>query len=661
MQEFIKKYKVQIGLVVILLIEFALFRTYVLREIIGSCPRKIDQAVFMRMTYHMYENVVNGNYGAVFKEIYEGLGQGAFPVFGLISLFILGKSRLSLLTVNFILFILAQLMGFRSVKLISNSNKIGFFFLGLFLMIQSPFLEAGDLVDYRMDFAGFCLYTCWVAALILAYYKQEKKYNYQSAIFVGLLFMFRSNTIAYVAIAFLLFECIHILFFKSKIVDEIKYLLKYGCIVIAAGGWYILLQFKNLYHYYVTAHVTSAEPEIRMVEQGINNWISYLLFYPFMLIKNHLGYILSFLLAAIILISAIMYFINKRGKKLKLQRNEVIALCVGLCSFSAPFIVLTMDVSKSSVVICTVAGAAVFITCYVFSLVCNRKLLSDRILFIFMAAMIAAGMSNYIGNTTKEHTGYDEQTQAQMLAINNCMKEYIIKNDLEEAKLLVDRICDAITTDVLTVLTYESENHYVNMGYAWNDLNTYKDYTPEEVETALQEADLMVLSTGEYTTQSFYPTDSTFDKYRDTMWKYASKNLVKLGEFMLGNDEVVVFGKGQVEFQPTWEDWMSNSGNYITFQKELTQQHNIIIEGNTGGMYQKGDIMTEVYYDGKPILSTIDIIDGRYFIDVDISTFDLGIYELELGFNNYFIPKEIGTNEDTRKLVIMSPDTISIN
>lgn len=661
MWETIKKYKIQLIFVIIVLLEFALFRTYVLREIEGSCPRNIDQAVFMRITYSLYDNIINGNYGTAFKEVYNSLGQGAFPVFGLIALFLFGKSRLSLLLVNFILFILAQLIGFCCVKLISNSNKIGFLFWGLFMMIQSPFFGGGgDLVDYRMDFAGFCLYSCWVSTLMLAYHKQKKQYYYLSAVFVGLLFLFRSNTIAYVSIALLLFECLNIFVYKQKIFEELCNLLKYGCIVLASGGWYILFQIKNLYHYYITAHVTSAEPEIRMVEQGIGSWISYILFYPYKLVKDHLGYILSFVLVFIVLVSVILYMVNRNKKKLKLQKNEVIAFCAGFCSFCAPFIVLTLDVSKSAVVICTVAGAAVFISSYIFALICNRKLIIDKVLLILMFVIAGAGIVSYVGNTTKGHVGYDVQSQSQMLAINNRMKEYLIDNDLKEARLLVDRICDAITTDVLTVLTYESESQYIDVGYAWNGLNTYANYSYEEVETALEEADIMVLSRDGYTTQSYYPTDSNFDQYRDIMWQYASDNLINLGEFELGNDKVVIFGKGQVKVQPMWDDWMSNTGNYILFEKELDQQQSIYIEGYAGGIFKNGDLKVDAVYGENSVLSNIEIIDDRYYIEVDISKFDLGSYELEMIFDKYFIPKELGTNEDTRRLVIMRPDTVSI-
>lgn len=226
MDIYLRKYKNIILLIIIFLLEFALFRTCIQREILGSCPRNIDQAVFMRMTYHLYENIVSGNYREVLQEISTGLGQGAFPIFGLIFLFLFGKSRLSLLLVNFVLFVLAQMVGFYYVKRMSGSNKIGWIYLGLFLMIQSPFFEAGGIFDYRMDFSAFCLYTCWMVTFIAAHYLEDKRTYYLSALFCGLVLMFRSNTLAYLGIAFVLFECVFVFVLKrEKLKNELVKLI----------------------------------------------------------------------------------------------------------------------------------------------------------------------------------------------------------------------------------------------------------------------------------------------------------------------------------------------------------------------------------------------------------------------------------------------------
>jgi hypothetical protein len=648
---------------ILLIMEFALFRTYVLREIEDSCPRNIDQSVFMRMTYHMYENILNGNYGQVLSEIRSGLGQGAFPIFGLIALFLFGKSRLSLLMVNFILFIIAQIVGFYAVKKISNRDIIGYLYIGMFLMIQSTFMAAGDLVDYRMDFSGFCLYTCWFALFVAAYYTEDKKTYYLSAVFAGLCLMFRSNTLAYMCVAFAFFECLYVFVFKKiKFKNELINLLKYIGVVIVSGGWYILLELPSLFNYYITAHVTSDEPLIRMLEQGISNNVEYLLFYPRSLFNDHLGVKLKIFIIIIILGSIIIYFINRKKKNLKISKNEIIALVAGICAFLSPIIVLTIDVSKSSVVICTISGAAVILGIYFWTLSVNRNLINKYVVMTVTICAVGLGVLNYVDNTTKHHTGYDVTSQDEMLAINRCMEEYIIENDLDSGKLLVDRICDAITTDVLTLLTYEDYGKYVDMGYAWNEINTYVTYTKEEVDEALAEADIMVLSKNGYSTESYYKSDESYAKYREIMLGYAYDNMIQLGEFELGGDILVVFGKGQASVTSTWTDWMSDEGTKVKFKKMTDNQTQIIINGDIGGGFDESDDLTsEVILSEEIVPSTLSLENGRYIISIDISSLELGDYSMELKFNDYFIPSELGINSDTRKLVLMAPDNISVN
>lgn len=662
MSKYIKTNKNIIFLVLVFLLEFALFRTCVQREIIGSCPRNIDQAVFMRITYHMYENIVAGNWKEVLYEITTGLGQGAFPIFGVVYLFLFGKSRFSLLLVNFTLFIFAQIVGYWSVKKISNSNKLGWMFIGLFLMIQSPFFEAGGVFDYRMDFSAFCLYTCWIVTFIAAHYSKDKKMYYLSAVFCGMVLMFRSNTLAYLGIAFLLFECIFVFILKQEtFVLELIKLIKYGCVVILSGGWYILAQAKSLYQYYLVAHVTSAEPEVRMIEQGITNARDYLLFYPRSLVNTHLGKVLFYTLLILVVISLLVYIMNKKKKQLTVEKNEWTALVAGICGIVAPFIVLTIDVSKSAVVICTVSGAAVTLVLFVAIITYNKNLWGRHVPYILTIICVCMGIGNYVDNTTKTHVGYDKGVQKEMLAINQSMKEYLVENELDTAKLLVDRICDAITTDVIAVLTYEDADLFVDMGYAWNTINTYYEYTDDEVEMALSEADLMVLSKDVYVKNSYYPSDASFDKYREKMLEYAYNNLVELGEFSLGGDILVVFGKGQAKVSSAWTDWMSDEGNWISFNKVNDKQEKIIIEGNLGGGFNAAqEIMPIVALDGINIPCTVEVMDNRYFIDVDISELEIASYKGELKFNNSFVPSELGINEDTRRLVIMKPDKVVI-
>lgn len=663
MNKFIAKYKNIIFLSLIFLLEFALFRTCVQRDIIGSCPRNIDQAVFMRKTYHMYENIVSRNWGEVLYEISTGLGQGAFPIFGLIFLFLFGKSRLSLLLVNFTLFVLAQGVGFYYVKKMSNSNRLGYVFLGLFLMIQSPFTGAGDMFDYRMDFSAFCLYTCWIVAFMAAYYLDDKKIYYLSAVFCGMVLMFRSNTLAYLGIAFLLFECIFVFALKrEKIKQELIKLIKYAFVVIISGGWYILVQIKALLQYYLTAHVTSDEPEIRMFEQGITNTTDYLLFYPRNLVNTHLGKILFYFILLLGIISVIWYFINKNKKKLKLDKNEWTALFAGICGFVSPFIVLTIDISKSAVVICTVAGAFVVIGIYIIVVIYNKKIYGKYLPYILAVVCTILGLFNYINNTTKTYIGYEKNIQKEMLNINQCIEEYIVKNNLSSVELLVDRVCDSIRTDVITVLTYEDKDLYVDVKDALNTTTIYSKFTDKEVDDALSETDLVVLSENPYTKYSYYPIDYSLNEHREYMLEYAQNNLIKLGEFSLDGDMFVIFGRGHASVSPTWDDWMSDEGNWISFNKQDDNQKKIIIEGNLGGGFSDLDeFQPIVSFNDLNIPCTVKVDDDRYIISIDVSSLDIAEYKLELKFSNSFIPSKLGISEDTRKLVVMSPDKVSIN
>lgn len=659
----LKKHKNIIILSSLFLLEFALFRTCVQREIIGKCPRNFDQTTYLHITYHMYENIVQGNYRTVLADIRYELGVGAFPVFGLIYMFLFGKSRLSLLAVNFTFFALAQTVGFYCIKKISGNNRLGYIFIGLFLMVKSPFFYAGGLFDYRMDFSALCLYTCWISTFMAAHYLKNKRMYYLSAVFCGLTLMFRSNTLAYIGIAFLLFECIYVFLLKEqKLKNEMINLMKYGCVVMVSGGWYILLHIKELFGYYIIGHGTGEEPKLRMLEQNIKSIREYLYFYPKSLYEMHLGKALCHILLFLILVSLIFYLANKRKKSkiLKIEKNEVTALFACVCGFVAPFIVLTIDVAKSPVVIGIVTGTAVIFVMLIMSINYNKNLWKNHLIYTVGAVgILLVGAVNYVSNTTKVQPGYDENAQTESLAINKCMEEYLINNNLQTAHLMIDKVCDTVASDMLIVLTFEDYDRYIDVGNSWGKLQITSEYTDEEVNDALSRTDLLVLTKDAYPANSIYPLDASFDKYREIMLQYAYDNLYKLGDFTLGGDELLIFGKAQAEIIPTWEDWMGAEQNWLIFNKMDFKQKFITLEGNLGGILDSPDkIQPVIEYEGIEIPCCVEVENERYKITVDITGLDAGSYTLEIQFENCFIPKELGINEDTRGLVIMAPDNI---
>ena len=119
----------------------------------------------------------------------------------------------------------------------------------------------------------------------------------------------------------------------------------------------------------------------------------------------------------------------------------------------------------------------------------------------------------------------------------------------------------------------------------------------------------------------------------------------------------MVFGKGQVKVASSWNDWMSDEGNWIIFNKQDERQNKIVIEGSLGGGFSSPEeFQPNVSWKGENIPCELSVNGDRYVITIDISDLTMGSYKMELSFNNSFIPAELGLNDDTRKLVVMCPD-----
>ena len=542
----LKNNKTQLALVIFAGIQFLLFQTYAFRNVIDAIPRNTDQSVFLRISYHIYEALVAGDYREAFSYALNNLGQGGYAGLCTLLLFLLGNNRFSLLLANFFCLLLSEVMGFFCLKRISGKNFVGWMFIGLYLMSNTAFFEAGDLLDYRIDFAASCMYTCWSCSFLLFRDTGSKKYGYLSAVFMGILILFRLNTIVYLGVAIVLFEVGRWFIFQGReqwkeLKHEIKYLFKYAMVVFVSGGWYLLIQLKNFINYYVTAHVQGEEPLIRALEQGVTNLFQNLMFYPKMVYENHLGKNLSILIVIIVIVICGLLLYKKKIDGIDISKKERASLWFMLCAIISPIIVLTVDLSKSAVVIGIITGSIVAFVCYLTTLAFSRLIL-QRMLVVLSVVCLSLGAVNYMKNTTTMHQGYDKETQNILLEINKTVADYIVDNQLNNPLLLLDRTTDGVTIDTVTTYLYESEKVFIELGYA-TSMGVASEFTESDILEGLEKADVVIISPKSYSDKTGYITDESFDEYRGLMWNYATENMHLLNTVIWGNDLIAIFGK----------------------------------------------------------------------------------------------------------------------
>lgn len=530
---------------IIFLVQFCLFRTYAYREVIGKIPRNADQLSYMSVSYSLYESLIARDWENILDIIKTRCLTGGIPFIGVVNLFIFGRGYFSFLLMNFFCYILTQIVGGISVYAITKKYRYIFLFIGLFTMLMSPFYWAGDLLDFRQDFIAFCLYTCWCGLYIVYLYTDSKKFFFMSAFFGGMLVFCRMLSIVYICVTLLLINVFYVFIYKRvSLKKQLVSMLYYAIVMILSGGWFLVLKLKSFFSYYINLHARYLEPEIRAKEQNVYNLKDNILFYPKSLVIDHLGIGLTILSLCILILVVATYFYKKNKYVVK----EKLCILFVLFTIFVPIVILTVDISKSSVVVNIVSGCVILLLTLLiyFSLDFKKNFVIG---LVFICSLY--GGYCYVSNSMSEHRGYSDLEQKALLNINSEISEYIIENDVENPKILVDHIFDAIKNESVTYYLAEKYDENVYVYNAIQAMNPSSDgiirqsevartFTEEEIKEALECTDIIVISYEGYA-DSLYITNQQFDIYRELMWNYANDNMELLLEERVENTEVSVF------------------------------------------------------------------------------------------------------------------------
>jgi hypothetical protein len=144
---------------VLLVLQYALFRQFVTREIAWAYPAHHDQIVYLLQAYDTHEHVLD-------EGLRRGLAYGLhlpspngclIHVEAALLFLLTGATRLGALTVNILHFVLFQVSLVAALRWLTRRWDVTLAGLGLLLAAVSPFLDSGGISDFRLDFAASCL------------------------------------------------------------------------------------------------------------------------------------------------------------------------------------------------------------------------------------------------------------------------------------------------------------------------------------------------------------------------------------------------------------------------------------------------------------------------------------------------------------------------
>jgi hypothetical protein len=535
----------------VIVLQYVLFKSYLYRDIIGFYPTNHDQAVFLPLTYEIFESMKHGDVFKAMMRMISALPTGIFfPVNALLSFLVTEPARFGALLPNFAYFMILQWVAFVSVRNVTGKNYLGFILLAFILALDTPFLVSGGIADFRMDFIAFCLYGIFTCLVMRSQVFYDRKWSIISAFIVALMILMRCITAIYfVMIVSTLFAYYFGAYVFSKqqtlkLNSQIRLINLILCCLIAAifVTPCIFINEQALYHYYVVGHITGAERPFRSLASN-TDLFEYLKFYPRSVMKDHIGTIGMIAISTAGIFYLLSWLIGK--VIIKLQRRTAI-----LANFSwkneffflgatifCPLFVLTLDPAKSPIVgnIVTVPFLwLMMLFCFYLDkqlfVAFNPKHLKWPVILLASTLLILG-----VGHQYYVYLG-QHQDQEKVKNLSTITKMYMDIGDYAVAKhwshvfLANDQIIDSINFGCLKTLYYEGRGKLLN---AENELlgGTILPISQQQALASLRKSNVAILTIGKYPDKQLYPFYQSVASFRPVLLKYAESHFTRLGDY----------------------------------------------------------------------------------------------------------------------------------
>ena len=675
-----------LAIAILILVQFSLFRQQVVREILPTYPAYYDQARFLQLAQETYQSMMTrGFWSGLFASLNRPQPASfMLPIQGGLAYYIFGPHRFNALALTFAYFALLQVTVAYTVRRITGRWSMGLVAVGLLVGTASRFLYAGGLDDFRADSIAASLYGVTLCCFLLSDWLADRQWRRLTVLSAALLCWFRPIAGVYLAgthLVLLLFLLLQIRRSpeRPRPRQAVRNLGKCSLVLTALSAPMLFFGARILYDYYGFGHVFGPEKNMRAIEQGVNTLTDNLLYYPRTLYDFHLGppvvYLWLFLLGAASLLVVLSKLGSDGGAAARSHADgSEVSWGVLILWFVTPLAILTANLSKSPVVASIVVAPAVLLATFalariLFALPAPDPSSLTRFAGAALAvASIIPGMTLMANAEARSRANPAEAAgAAALMPVFDAVAHYCKHFGITRLKLSVDRTIGYFNRTVTSVMLFER----AGLNVAPEELLSYDIYARqiEAAKWAATEADCAVLTLDppEKAPKSLFPFDQSAARWQEAYRDVVTSSMIPVAKLDFPNHSFQVFLRPRVRLEGASFGWLTADGVRIFAPARVLQAWPVVrLSGATvGSKYLKGPLGTTVTLIANPgnpdraVPSRATIAaDESYEIQIDTSGIhlpDSGLVQLRLMFDRYFVPQEVGTGADPRRLVIQSP------
>ncbi len=665
--------------VCLILMQFLLFRTYAIREVVGYYPRDFDQSLFLSLSYQTYENILQHGLAKGVVDSYHPPTGILMPLVAAFFFLLSGASRFSALLLNFGFFVALQIVMIRVLRDLGGKYGLCLLMIGLLLTVNTPFFRAGGMMDFRIDFIALCLFGIFVSVVTKSHFFLLRKWSLIAGLIASILILFRYLAAAYI-IPILCAETIYLVLTdyglwrsqhpeqrKRLTVSRLKNLFLCSGTIAAIVFPFIWINRSGIYNYYVVGHVVGEEKNIRAAEQAITNLTSNVLYYPRSVLFDHIGLGALIIICVTLALGLVAYFINGQNGNHSTASEDLLrkgfvffAICI-----LAPILVLMLDTSKSPVVGNIVVAPLLWVVIWIqFFLDAATRGRKSKVVFnVVVAVVLLYGVGYQISHFGRHSNLYDRN----MSGVTNMYEDiasYCRKVGLFRPRISVDRIRDYLAAPILSSFCYEING--VLLDPASKIGNSIFEITRDEALRYIKESDIAIIALSTYPDRSVYPFDMSMKDIRSIMKKAINKEFLILGDYEFDESRFRVYVRPHFSISGLSGDWVTSEGVILNIPRDVAvRASEVILEGTSEfewispGIRTYAEVISRANsaYPNRTLATRMTVSGRNYSIvcSLPLEVVDGQELRIRLTFSEYFVPKDLGVSEDSRKLVIRAP------
>jgi hypothetical protein len=669
-----------LGLALVLALQYGLFRQYAQREVIWCFPTGYDQSFYLGNSYTQYERILkDGPRRGICWGLARPNPQGVlFETEASLLYLVLGANRLSALTLNFLHLALFEVVLVGTLRWYSGRWGPAFLGLGLLLLAGAPFFAYGGMADFRLDFAAFCLYGVFLCAVLRSGMFASQRWSLVVGAAAAWLLLTRFITAVYLAGIFATVLALLVLVrHDSAWRRRIGGLLLAGFTLAALTGPVVLWKWPAIRGYYL-GHFDTSENQIRGQEFHAGDVPGRLRFYLESLLFDHAG-VKLLALAGVILAAAVAVALARRlvarGTARPAGPAEApplgLALALAALGVLVPLTVLTLFNSPSPCVGNVMAAALLLLLLLIVLPLFSTGALAQRLVTSLAVLAVAAGCYQQTSRLTRPLLPMTTRAELDgVTRLYDHIGAHCRQYGWTKPRVALGSVQPFLWRDLLTPFVYERQGVLLRPTVLLGD--GISAVSEEVAVEAVRQSDIVMLMLNDQGTD-VYPFVKCMRAYQARLLAVCRETHLEVDRTRLPWGVLVLFVRPGVGVDWASGGWITDAGVMLTSTSlSLKARPHIELRGSyvPEHLGKAPAVQAELRAPDqapRPVRARIDVSDKEYRLVLDLVPDEVpagGDIKIHITFDRYFVPAErpelFGSSEDTRHLVVLAPDEVTL-